>query len=85
MALFSRHLQRDISGVRSGGGAVHSGSWLSAAVFSVGTSLLTLALSCVTDMHCRRGFLRQERVRRQQQQAEEHEEELKKSTGQQLQ
>lgn len=78
MAFFARQVQRDISSSSSSGSSTgYGGSWLSAADIGVGTSLLTMALSCVTDLHCRRSFLRQERVR-QQQEGQEQGEKLKK-------
>ncbi len=75
MTLFARQVQRDISGSDNGGsadGASYGGSWLSAAAFGVGNSLLTLALSCATDLHCRRSFLRQEREQERARQQQGH-------------
>lgn len=73
---FTHTLHRELSG--SGRGVAGEGRggtcWMFAAASSVGTSLLTVALSCVTDLHCRRSFLRQERVRQQQQEGREQEE-----------
>ncbi len=81
LTLFVLQLRRDISGGSSSSsrssssssstvGAGYGGGWLSAAAVGVASSLLSVALSCATDLHCRRSFLRQEReqerVRQQQ-------------------
>ncbi len=71
ITLFVLQLQRDISGSGSSSGGStagdgYGGGWLSAAALGVRTSLLSVALSCATDLHCRRSFLRQERAQQQQ-------------------
>lgn len=78
ITLFVLQLQRDISGGSSSStaGAGYGGSWLSAAASSVGGSLLAVALSCATDLHCRRNFLRQEREQQQ------HERQQRQGQGQ---
>lgn len=86
MTLFARQVQQDISGDISGSGRIagadgNGGSWASAAAFGVGNSLLTVALSCLTDLHCRRGFLRQEREQERARQQEVHGQEQRARRG----
>ncbi len=71
-AAFTHQLQREISG-SSGGTAGYGcgGAWVFAAASSVGNSLLCVALSCLTDLRCRRSFLKEESVRQQQERQEQ--------------
>lgn len=79
ITLFSRQLQHDISG--SPDGADHGGGWWSAAAVGVASSLVSVALSCATDLHCRRAFMRQEREQERTRQQEMHGEERRARGG----